>query len=647
MPQPLKVLFVEDNALDAEIVLHELRKAGFEPDVRQVDTEVGFLAHLDGSVDLVLSDFQLPVFTGARALELLQQSGRDVPFILLSGTIGEETAVAAIKQGATDYLMKDRLARLGSAVTHALAETRLRRERQHSEEALRESETRFRELAENIREVFWVSDPEKAHKLYLSPAFEEIWGRTCQSAYATPHLWLDAIRPEDRARVLHAVQTKQARGAYHEEYRIHRPDGTERWINDRAFPVRDPAGKIKRWVGIAADITESKKMQAQFLHAQRLESLGMLAAGIAHDLNNVLAPIVFTAPLLRASLSVPGDLKILDMLERSAGRGAGLVKQILGFVQSTSGEFVDLQVKHLLRDVVDVIEETFPKFIHLEEKISPDLWTVHGNATQIHQVLLNLCVNARDAMPSGGTLCVCATNQQLTGEQALALPGAHAGAWLVLEVADTGTGIPPDVLPRIWDPFFTTKGVGKGSGLGLSTVRGIVTSHLGFVTVESTPGRGTMFRVFLPALVEQAPAAGSKPVSAAPFGHSELILVVDDEKPVRDLVAAVLTRSHYRVLIAADGVEAVSHFTSHTLEIGLVITDIDMPVLGGIALGRIFAQLRPDLRLLMISGLPHDEVGGLEDPAAAFPVHAFLQKPFTFDALLSAVHHLLHSPKKD
>lgn len=255
MAQPLKRLIAEGNPADAERAVGALQRAGFAPEWQRVETEAAYLAQLHSGLDVVVSDFQLPGFTGLRALGLLQERGLEVPFILVAGTIGEETAVEAIKQGASDYLPKDRLARLGPAVRHALAESKLRRERRRAEEALRESETRFRELAENIDQVFWVADPDKTHKLYLSPAFEKIWGHTCQSGYDSPHLWLDAIRPEDRERVLQAVEAKQTRGTYAEEYRILRPDGEERWISDRAFPVRDATGAIQRWVGVATDTT--------------------------------------------------------------------------------------------------------------------------------------------------------------------------------------------------------------------------------------------------------------------------------------------------------------------------------------------------------------------------------------------------------
>src|ERR1019366_7364467 len=280
-------------------------------------------------------------------------------------------------------------------------------------------------------------------------------------------------------------------------------------------------------------------------------------------LNNVLAPIVFAAPLLRGSLSAPRDLKILATLEKSAGRGAGLVKQILGFAHSTTGKFQPTQVKHLARDIISLIEETFPKSIQIERQIPSDLWPVQGSATQIHQVLLNLCVNARDAMPQGGTLRITAANRRLDAAEAGAISGGRPGAWLVLEVADTGTGIPPEVLERIWTAFFTTKGAGKGTGLGLSTVRGIVDSHLGFVELQTEVGRGSTFRVFLPAVESAPPRPTSAPPVAISDGHGELILVVDDDAFIRDMIAATLVENGYRVVSCGDGLEAIALFNAH------------------------------------------------------------------------------------
>jgi CheY-like chemotaxis protein len=372
----------------------------------------------------------------------------------------------------------------------------------------------------------------------------------------------------------------------------------------------------------------------------------MLAAGIAHDLNNVLAPIVFAAPMLRERISDSGDLKILDMLERSASRGAGLVKQILGFAHSNTAEFRPTQVKHLVRDVVSVLEQTLPKSIRIEHHIPSDLWVTLGNPTQIHQVLLNLCVNARDAMPRGGTLRVSAANRQLDAEQAAALPGARAGSWVVIDIADTGTGIPEDVLPHIWDPFFTTKGPDRGTGLGLSTVRGIVATHQGFMTLETRPGLGSTFSAYFPATAETSAVGVRTPNSAAPNGNRELILVVDDDMTICRMVATMLTRHNYSILTAGNGVEAVDVFNAHWRDIALVITDIDMPHLGGAGLARILVAKRPDLRLLIISGLGQSKSAGADFDEASKLARGVLPKPFTQETLLKTVHEMLNSGPK-
>jgi PAS domain S-box-containing protein len=512
-------------------------------------------------------------------------------------------------------------------------------ERKVGERQLREQN----EILSNSHEGVMIVD--LADKVtFWNHGAELMFGWTAAEALSRPPATL--LGDDDIGLVPTLFTSVERDGFWNGELRMQARDGRKLIVDCRTTLVRDEAGRPRARLSFLADVTEKKLLEEKFLHAQRLESIGMLAAGIAHDLNNVLAPIVFAAPMLRESLSTPRDLKILDTLERSAGRGAGLVKQILGFAHSTTGELRLTQVKHLLRDIIGLIEETFPKSIQFEHHIPSDLWPVKGNATQIHQVLLNLCVNARDAMPQGGTLRITATNRRLDEKQARALPGALPGAWLVIEVTDTGTGIAPDVLAHIWDPFFTTKGVGKGTGLGLSTVNGIVASHHGFVTLDTQPGHGTTFRVFLPATEEQLTGDGATPAVAACVGHGEIILVVDDDAAVRESVAAILTKKNYRVLSACDGLEAVNQFTAHGVEIALVVTDVDMPHLGGAALARVLAQLRPDLRLLVISGLSGIETDGLQLDAAMKLTHAFLLKPFTQETLLATVHELLHPTPK-
>jgi CheY-like chemotaxis protein len=355
---------------------------------------------------------------------------------------------------------------------------------------------------------------------------------------------------------------------------------------------------------------------------------------------------MFAAPMLRHSLTTPGDMKILDMLDLSAARGTGLVKQILAFAHSSTGDPRSTQIKHLACDIINLIEGTFPKSIQLNRRIQTDLWPVMANPTQIHQVLLNLCVNARDAMPNGGTLSISATNHRFTAEQAGTFPGARPGAWIVIEVTDTGTGIAPGVLAHIWEPFYTTKGPGKGTGLGLYTVRAIVTSHHGHVELDTFSGRGTTFRVFLPAVESESCEAVAMSAVDVPTGQSELILVVDDDRAVRELIVTILEKHGFRVLGASNGVEAVTHFTAHATEIVLVITDVEMPLFSGTVLARVLLQLRPDLRLLAISGRSSNSQDGTEVHAAEQLMHAFLLKPFTPEDLLSTVNRLIHPGPK-
>jgi PAS domain S-box-containing protein len=768
MGEHLSILIAEDNPADAELTLRGLRKAGFDPQGAVVETEADFQREVARGVQIVFSDYSMPKLNALRAIELTQATGLDIPLIIISGTIGEDTAVEAIKKGAADYLMKDRLGRLGEAVKTALERARLRRERSNehaslleserrfremlvnmdlfavtldhrgfvtfcnealpratgwtreevigkdwfsrfvpapdaerrknffeslgvgtipshaelriltregelrevlwnntllrdtdgkvigvacvgedatdrrkAERDLRASEERFRQIAENIQEVFWMVDSEMEQMLYVSPAFSKIWCRPTESLYTSPGTWIDSVHPDDRESVMKAAGAKWLLGTYDESYRIVRPDGTVRWIRDRGFPVRDDAGRIYRYVGTAEDITDRKKLHEQYLRAQRLESIGMLAAGIAHDLNNVLAPVLMATPMLREHITRADDLEMITTVERSAKRGAALVKQILGFAHGISGEPTPIQSKHLLNDIAAIIRETFPKSIQLETHIARDLWIVNGNPTQIHQVLLNLCVNARDAMPNGGTLTIGAENRILDDLSSLAIEGARPGRWLILHVEDTGSGIEPGILAHIWEPFYTTKTADKGTGLGLSTVRGIVETHRGFTVLSTQAGKGTKFSVYLP-VSDGVP--GSEAVApAAPRGDGEFILVVDDEANIREMVKTIVSRHGYRVHAAVDGIEAISALAQQVGEIDLVVTDIVMPRLGGQQLIDVIRRLNPEAKVLAISG------GAQDMDLAALPssrADAFLMKPFTADALLHEIHNLLKPAKE-
>jgi two-component system cell cycle sensor histidine kinase/response regulator CckA len=346
-------------------------------------------------------------------------------------------------------------------------------------------------------------------------------------------------------------------------------------------------------------------------------------------------------PLLHTRAMNPSDLRVLETMESSATRGAALVRQILSFSHGAGGGQVIVQTRHLLNDVAMLVRQTFPKSIRLEEDAPASLRPVQGNPTQLHQVLLNLCVNARDAMPEGGVLRLRAENWTIDAVQAGRQPGAHPGEYLMIEVSDTGTGIAPEIIGRIWEPFFTTKGEGKGTGLGLATVRGIAASHDGFVTLNSTPGRGTTFRVFLPA----AEPAGTTDAGGSPApgplvrGRGELVLVVDDEPNVRDLVTAILSRFGYRVLAADGGSSAMALFAPRAEEVALVITDLGMPGMSGAKLAQALRHVQPGVPLLFISG--GSVPGRIEPPP---PGALVLNKPFTGEELLQQVRLALGAP---
>lgn len=508
-------------------------------------------------------------------------------------------------------------------------------ERKKAEVALRESEERHRQLFDNSPLPIWLYDQDTHRFLAVNEsairhygyAREEFLGMTTdQIGFSGP-----------------AAPREGPGGEGSFEARHRRKDGTA--IEVEVFSRPLVLGGLNQRLELVVDITDKKVLQQQFLRAQRLESLGMLASGIAHDFNNVLAPIVFAGPLLRDSVSDPRDQKILDTLERSAERGVGLVRQILSFAHGATGEPQLIQVKHLARDVISIVTDTFPKSIEIEHHIPGDAWTIEGNPTQIHQVLINLCLNARDAMPGGGRLTVSAANRHLGQLEAGRIPGARPGDWLVLEVRDNGTGIPPLVLARIWEPFFTTKAANKGTGLGLATVRGIVANHHGFIEVESEVGRGTVFRIFLPSAEAQSADPGRPTPGPLPPGNGELILVVEDEQAFRDMIADILSSHGYRVLSFSDGLEALRVFTTRSNEASLVITDVDMPNLNGAELARLVSLLRPDILVIAMSGLSGGGDDGQGVELAIKRTHAFLRKPFKAELLLATVSRLFAARK--
>lgn len=445
-----------------------------------------------------------------------------------------------------------------------------------------------------------------------------------------------ALYPDPwRDRIVSAMQACGQDGtAFDLETEILTRTGARRWVRISAEAERHPDGSITRIQGAFQDITARRHMEQQYLRAQRVESIGTLAGGIAHDLNNVLAPILLSIGLLQEDERDAERLETLATIETSAKRGAGMVGRLLSFARGADGSREDVQMPPLVRDLATIVRDTFPKNIAFDEHLSPDLWSLQADPTQLHQVLLNLCVNARDAMPDGGTITVTAKNIVIDQAYADVNIDAHAGPYVALVVEDTGAGIPQSIIDKIFDPFFTTKDIGKGTGLGLATSLAIVTGHRGFMRVNSTLGVGTRFDVFLPAQTTRAKPALPIPVATLPRGAGEMVLVVDDEAGIRTIAKRTLEAFGYRVLLASDGAGAIALYGQHRADIAVVLTDMMMPVMDGPATIQALVRMNPQVRIIAASGLATDTRSA--GPAGA-RVMVFLPKPYTAETLLKAI----------
>ncbi len=427
---------------------------------------------------------------------------------------------------------------------------------------------------------------------------------------------------------------REWRGEFHNR----KKNGELYWESATISPILDAEGKITHFLAEKEDITEKKLLEAQFLRAQRLESIGHLAGGIAHDLNNILAPILMSIELLKEEVKSQENLSMLGILQSSARRGVDIVKQVLTFARGAEGRHVPLQPSHLLKELAKMIRETFPKNITLKIELEKSCWAVSGDATQLHQVLLNLTVNARDAMPQGGTLRLAIEDVLLDEDAARLIPGTVPGPYVMLRISDTGTGISQEIAGKIFDPFFTTKGPEKGTGLGLSTVSGIVKSHGGFIQFDSIPGCGTEFKVYLPAQTESAPSNGGKAPQSLPQGQNELILIVDDEEAVLSMAKLILESNGYRVLTASGGIEALALYSEKRAQIDLVATDLNMPYLSGLETIAKLKKLNPNVKTIVFTGA---DLAQEPSMAGRLAKYSCLKKPFNIALLLNTLRQIL------
>jgi PAS domain S-box-containing protein len=499
---------------------------------------------------------------------------------------------------------------------------------------LREQEQlrQWAQLLDLSQDAIIVRDFENRRIRFWSKGAERLYGWTAEEAADEP--LCELILGGDRSPVDRINRELAETGEWAGELKQLTKQGAKIVVHGRARLMRGEYDGADAVLIINTDLTEKREIESQLLRAQRIESIGTLASGVAHDLNNILAPIMMSVSLLRRDMPAEKRDELVSVVEIAARRGAQIVRQVLTFGRGVEGERHPLMLGALIGELVKIMRETFPKDIAVSTSVPRDLWPVVGDATQLHQVLLNLCVNARDAMPRGGRMQICASNLDLDANYSSMLPVGTPGPHVVIEVSDNGLGIPHDIVERIYDPFFTTKDVGKGTGLGLSTALGIVRSHGGFIDLQTEPGKGTTFRIHLPAAPEQEPPVENGAAEALAEGNGEWVLVVDDEEPIRTAVKTVLETHGYRALTAADGAEALAVFAQHSSRISVVITDIAMPYMDGIALIRALKKMAPAVVVIASSG-QIDKARRAELKAMEIP--ALLKKPYGSEAVLRTV----------
>jgi len=515
-------------------------------------------------------------------------------------------------------------------------------ERKKLDAALRERERSIAVLFKNLpgmayrcrNDAFWTMD-------FVSEGCLELTGYDPSELIANRKTSFEAIiHPDDRATVrTFDGTTREGDGAFELTYRIITKVGGVKWVHERGRSVALREGSLRHFEGFISDVTERKLLEAQVVQGQRIESIGTLAGGIAHDLNNVFAPIMMAGELLTERITEKDSSQLLRAVTTSAKRGAELVRQILLFARGMEGPRVTVDPAALLGDIRAFLESTFPKSIRLDFHIPPGMEAISGDPTQLHQLLLNLSVNARDAMPSGGTLSIHAQAASVSPSAPRPHPDAVPGDFVRIDVGDTGTGIPNIVRSQIFDPFFTTKGVGGGSGLGLSTARSIAKAHRGFITFVSTEGAGTTFSVYLPTAnsgLTRAVRDPEAPGEAPPRrGSGEHILVVDDEESVRFIMSSSLESFGFRVSTARDGEGAVELAGSPGTRFSLFVVDMQMPGMDGGATIAALRALHPGIPIVAASGFATERS---QEEAAKHGIQHFLEKPFSVEALIRTVH---------
>lgn len=771
MQRNLRIIVVEDSEDDTILEIRQIEQAGYKVEYTRVETREELDAALkEGKWDVILSDFTMPHFTGIEALRIVRAKDTFIPFIFVSGTIGEERAVDAVKEGASDYVMKVDPKRLVPSIERELRERKLRLERETAQKELRASEEKYRDLfngapvgyheidkqglitqvnrmeltmlgydlSDVLGKPAWefVADPEAsrdrtrsklAGSVPLAQSTERVYVRKNGTTF---HAVTDESLIKNKERIVTGIRTvvqditerKKAEDAlryernlirtlidnvpdyiyvkdndgrfvvantavvrqlgfsseseiigksdydffpreladrYRAEEKAIMGDGKglfnhegptvdaakeppNRWISTMKLPLRNAQNEITGFVGVGRDITEQKELEAQHRRSQRMETLGTLAGGIAHDLNNVLTPMGLALDFFRNKYSSDEKTaQVVSTLESSMNRGTSVVKQILEFARGIETSREPMDPRSILKEMERIVNETFPKSISVSVKVEQGTRLIVADKTQIHQMVLNLCVNARDAMPNGGKLSLAAKNATIDENYSRMSHEAKPGDYVMLQVTDTGAGIRKENLEKLFEPFFTTKEAEKGTGLGLAIVHEIVESHGGFVEVQSEINKGSTFTVYLPSVVLQETAAAPVCETKPRLGQGEVVIVADDEASIREITKSALEAYGYEVLTACDGSEAVALYAQHCNEVALVMTDLAMPIMDGRATVYALRKLNPKVRIVIVTGL----VTLAEDDQLLSVISGVLNKPYTATALINVITKAICEPE--
>jgi hypothetical protein len=636
-PATLRALVVEDCPADAELVLSSLRRAGLRVEFDVVETQEGFAEHLkNADFDIILSDYNLGTWTASDALEILEKSGHDIPLIIVTGTLGDEAAVECIKQGAADYVLKERLPRLPVAIRRALEDKARRAQAALLNKQILRAKRDWERTFDSVPDPVFIIDGESrvqranraaATLVGLQPA--QLIGQHCYEVF---HHCSEPPSHCPHPRLL--ASGKEERGDFEEPW-------LKKWFDSTATPLRSPEGVLEGCVHVMRDVTEQRALEAQYRQAQKMEAMGRLAGGVAHDFNNLLTAITGYSELLLARLQEEDTLRrYVEEVKKAGDRAASLTRQLLTFSRQQVLEPRVLDLNSVVANVDKMLRRVIGEDIELVTILVPDLGPVKADPGQLEQVMLNLAVNSRDAMPQGGKLTIETANVELAEASSHRHGELSPGKYVVLAVSDSGCGMTEETQAHIFEPFFTTKDQGKGTGLGLAMVYGIVKQSGGSVWVYSEVGRGTTFKVYLPQVNEKVTAQVPRPPPPVLTRGWETILLVEDEEPVRSLVRSVLEAGGYVVLEARHGEDALVVAEMHKGPIQLLVTDVVMPEMSGPELAEHLAPFHREMKVLYMSGYTEDAI---QHHGVLASRTAYLPKPFTPETLARKVREVLNA----